>query len=179
MTHVVTVDEALVTAVADVAARTFPLACPPGMPEEDIAAFVAANLSAPRFSAYVADPDRLVVAAVDDDQTVVGYAMAVRGVPDDGEVQRAVVDRPAVELSKMYVVPEAHGGGTAGALMARVVAFADADGARCVWLGVNQQNARAQRFYAKHGFVVRGVKRFRVGSRIEDDYVMVRTSAID
>ncbi|MEO6997186.1 MAG: GNAT family N-acetyltransferase, partial [Terracoccus sp.] len=43
-----------------------------------------------------------------------------------------------------------------------------------VWLGVNQQNERAQRFYAKSGFTVVGTKRFLVGDRYEDDFVMER-----
>jgi ribosomal protein S18 acetylase RimI-like enzyme len=43
-----------------------------------------------------------------------------------------------------------------------------------VWLGVNQENQRAQRFYAKHGFVVSGTKTFRLGEGVENDYVMVR-----
>lgn len=172
--RVITIDDTLLAAVADVAARTFPLACPPGIPEEDVAAFIAMNLSEDRFAAYAADPERHVLAALDDTDEVVGYAMVVRGVLEDEDVQRAVVERPAVELSKMYVLPEAHGAGVSAALMARVVLFAETLDARCVWLGVNQQNARAQRFYAKHGFVVSGIKRFRVGGRIEDDYVMVR-----
>jgi ribosomal protein S18 acetylase RimI-like enzyme len=46
--------------------------------------------------------------------------------------------------------------------------------AKSVWLGVNQRNQRAQRFYAKHGFTINGTKTFRLGSRIENDYVMVR-----
>ena len=43
-----------------------------------------------------------------------------------------------------------------------------------MWLGVNQQNQRAQRFYAKHGFAINGTKTFRLGAGIENDYVMVR-----
>ena len=43
---------------------------------------------------------------------------------------------------------------------------------RSVWLGVNQENARAQRFYGRHGFAVVGAKRFRVGDRDESDFVM-------
>jgi len=43
-----------------------------------------------------------------------------------------------------------------------------------MWLGVNQLNARAQRFYAKHGFERVGVKRFLVGDRFEDDFVYER-----
>ena len=40
-----------------------------------------------------------------------------------------------------------------------------------VWLGVNQENERAQKFYAKSGFEKVGTKRFLVGDRYEDDYV--------
>ena len=36
----------------------------------------------------------------------------------------------------------------------------------------NQENARAQRFYGRHGFAVVGAKRFRVGDRDESDFVM-------
>jgi hypothetical protein len=80
--RVITVDDTILAAVADVAARTFPLACPPGMPEEDVAEFVAMHLSEDRFAAYAADPERLLLAALDDDDVVVGYAMVVRGVLD-------------------------------------------------------------------------------------------------
>ena len=47
-------------------------------------------------------------------------------------------------------------------------------GASGVWLGVNQQNERAQRFYRKSGFEVVGTKRFLVGDAYEDDFVMER-----
>jgi ribosomal protein S18 acetylase RimI-like enzyme len=40
------------------------------------------------------------------------------------------------------------------------------------WLGVNQQNVRAQKFYAKYGFETVGTKTFVVGDRTHDDYVM-------
>jgi ribosomal protein S18 acetylase RimI-like enzyme len=46
--------------------------------------------------------------------------------------------------------------------------------AKSVWLGVNQHNQRAQRFYTKHGFSINGTKTFRLGAGVENDYVMVR-----
>jgi ribosomal protein S18 acetylase RimI-like enzyme len=57
------------------------------------------------------------------------------------------------------------------------VATAAARGARSVWLGVNQKNQRAQRFYAKYGFRFNGTRTFQVGARREDDYLMVRELA--
>lgn len=161
------------TELADVAARTFPLACPPAVSAENVAAFIAANLSAARFADYLQDLDRAVFTAVDDGR-IVGYAMLIHGVPDDADVQRAVTARPAVELSKIYVLPESHGGTTSAALLQAVLDYALDCGAHCLWLGVNQQNQRAQRFYGKHQFTVAGTKTFTLGAAVEQDYVMVR-----
>jgi len=159
--------------LADVAAATFPLACPPSSTPENIAAFIAGNLSADRFGDYLRDPERAVFVA-HDEARILGYTMLIRGVADDADVQRAVPDRPAVELSKCYVLPDAHGGDVAATLMDASVAYARELGARCVWLGVNQENERAQRFYRKHGFEVTGTKTFQLGARTESDYVLVR-----
>src|SRR4029078_8558285 len=108
------------------------------------------------------------------DGRMIGYAMLIRGVPEDDDVQKAVTLRPAVEISKMYVLPDSHGAGGSAALMTDALNHAPHLDAKCVWLGVNQNNERAQRFYAKHGFTINGTKTFRLGSRIENDYVMVR-----
>jgi ribosomal protein S18 acetylase RimI-like enzyme len=165
--------EADLPELADIAARTFPLACPPSATQENIAAFIAENLSQERFRDYLADSDRAVLAARADGR-IVGYVMLIRGVPDDDEVQQAVTARPAVELSKMYVLPDGHGAGVSAALMTAALQHATDLGAKCVWLGVNQQNERAQRFYTKHGFTINGTKMFRLGAGIENDFVMVR-----
>ncbi|KUI42330.1 acetyltransferase [Mycobacterium sp. IS-1590] len=160
--------------LADVAARTFPLACPPEVTPDDVAAFIEENLAESRFGDYLHDPDRVVLVARTG-ACLTGYAMLIRGVPDDPDVHRAVEPRPAVEVSKIYVLPEHHGSGVATALMTEALRTAADVGAAVVWLGVNQQNRRAQRFYAKHGFAVSGTKTFRLGAAIEDDFVMVRT----
>ena len=159
--------------LADVAAKTFPLACPPSVTAENVAAFIDENLSEARFADYLADPDRIVLVAREDGR-MVGYAMLIRGVPDDEDVQRAVTLRPAVEISKMYVLPDSHGAGVSVALMTEAVEQAEELDAKCVWLGVNQKNERAQRFYTKHGFSINGTKTFRLGTDTENDYVMVR-----
>lgn len=159
--------------LADVAALTFPLACPPAATPQDVAAFIAENLTADRFGEYLSDTDRVVLVARVGGR-ILGYAMLIDGVSDDADVRRGVTCRPAVELSKMYVVPDGHGVGVSAALMTAALEAAGAREAACVWLGVNQENLRAQRFYAKHGFAVTGDKTFRLGGRIENDFVMVR-----
>ena len=127
---------------------------------ENIAAFVEANLSPDRFAEYLADPQRAVLTATHDDR-IIGYAMLIR----DGD---------SAELSKIYVAPEHHGTGVATALMDLALTTAGEWGVGRVWLGVNQANQRAQRFYAKSGFEVSGTRTFQVGAGRENDFVMTR-----
>lgn len=172
--HLASTDSVDTHELAAVAARTFPLACPPSIAWANIASFIDTNLSAARFAEYLADPHRVILTARHDDR-IVGYAMVVDGVGDDPDVARAVEVRPAAELSKMYVLPDFHGAGLSTALMERAVAAVADWQVRCVWLGVNQENFRAQRFYTKHGFTISGTRTFLVGEDLrENDYVMVR-----
>lgn len=161
-------------ALGELAALTFPLACPPGSTAEDQAAFVAGNLSADHFRSYVADPGRTLLVAAAEDGALVAYAMLVAGDPTDPEVDAAVGIRPTIELSKCYVHPDHHGAGIAHTLMAASLEAARAHGAAGVWLGVNQHNARARAFYERSGFAVVGTKHFQVGGRLEDDFVLER-----
>ncbi|WP_431220212.1 GNAT family N-acetyltransferase [Leifsonia xyli] len=162
------------TGLAAVAAATFPLACPPHTTDEAKAAFIASVLSEERFAEYFADGSRRLLLAEDSDGFPIGYTMIVLGEPADEDVRGSIRIRPAAELSKCYVLPGHHGAGVAGRLMAESLVLAADAGAEGMWLGVNQENARAQRFYGKHGFERVGVKRFLVGDRYEDDWVMER-----
>ena len=93
-----------VAELAAVAAATFPLACPPTASPADIGPMIAAQPSpSQRLAEYVADPERVVLAARGDGR-IIGYAMLVRGIGDDPDIAAAVPQRPAVELSKMYVL---------------------------------------------------------------------------
>jgi diamine N-acetyltransferase len=165
--------------LAEVAAITFPLACPPHTTDAAKAAFIAEHLSEPRFAEYVADADRILLIAeesAEDGQagaaSAIGYTMLVFGEPHDTDVAAALRIRPAVELSKCYVLPGHHGAGVAGMLMSASLDAARARGAVGVWLGVNEENAKAQRFYGKHGFEKVGTKHFKVGDKLEDDHVL-------
>jgi GNAT superfamily N-acetyltransferase len=158
-------------ALSDVAAATFALACPPHITQESIQTFIRTVLSEKCFESYLADDDRDLFLAEDEQAGTVGYAMIVAGEPADLEVRAVLRHLPTVELSKIYVLPGNHGGGVAAALLAATLEAARARGARGMWLGVNQLNERAQRFYAKSGFSQVGSKRFLVGERYENDFV--------
>ncbi|MFQ4148185.1 N-acetyltransferase [Arthrobacter sp. LAPM80] len=164
-------------ALAELAAVTFPLACPPDSPAAEISAFVAANLSTQAFAKYLADPSRILFVAeetaVDGAGHLLAYTMLVDSPPSDADVA-AVSDPDAVELSKCYAHPDVHGGSISRDIMQASLGWITEHGNRQAWLGVNSENLRAQRFYGKHGFSVAGTRSFQLGKRVEHDYVMVR-----
>lgn len=168
-------------ALADLAARTFALACPPHTSRADIDRHIAASLSTTAFCQDLADPavtmliaDRCVgPCTCAGSHTPVGYVMVVAdSPPPDGP--RGL--RP-LELRRIYVASDHHGTDVAPRLIAAVLNLARERGHDVVWLGTNKLNERAIRFYRKSGFDITGHKTFQVGFAVEDDYVMLRRIA--
>ena len=166
--------------LVELAALTFPLACPPEVTPEDSAAFVAANLSAENFTGFLEDEKRLVLVARQDGR-LVGYCLLVLVAPTDPEVLEALDQgralRPSAELSKFYLHPDTHGSGLAAQLVEAAAGAAASVGARSLWLGVNKDNVRAQSFYRKSGFQASGRRSFQVGAHTFRDLIMVRLLA--
>ncbi|MCQ1950934.1 GNAT family N-acetyltransferase [Arthrobacter sp. zg-Y859] len=166
-----------VPGLADLAAVTFPLACPPEVTPADSAAFVAANLSAERFAGYLGDETCRVLVARTEGR-LSGYCLLVLAPPSDPDVVEALESgramQPSGELSKFYLHPTAHGSGLAGQLVEAAARVAESAGARSMWLGVNNRNVRAQSFYRKSGFTTVGRRSFQVGVHTFRDLIMVR-----
>ncbi|GAB3097372.1 GNAT family N-acetyltransferase [Isoptericola nanjingensis] len=176
--------------VAWLAAVTFPLACPPGTSVATMAAHVATHLSPSAVRGWVRSDAHALLVAVDEELDAradgptapLGYALVSLGEPSGDEEQRVlrsvVGPAPYVELSKIYVHPDALGSGVAARLLdAAVSAATELGGDAPVWLGTNAQNARAQSFYRKHGFEVAGTRTYDVGGVRHDDVVMIRRPA--
>lgn len=150
-------------ALADLAAVTFPLACPPSLPAEAVAAFIAEALSTAAMAGYLADEDRLLlVAAPATGEHLLGYTMLVEQPDAAGEVV----------LDKCYVHPDHLGSGLADSLLRASIERAVGRGATRMVLGTNVANRRAQRFYTRHGFALTGRRSFEVGGEPQDDVVM-------
>lgn len=140
------------------------------MTAEAINEFISASLTANNFEKYIADPARVLMLA-EIDGVASGYSMLLGGEPADLDARAVLKTRPTVELSKFYVVLDHHGAGLAAKLMAGTLDAVKEMGGKSCWLGVNQLNAKANRFYEKSGFAVVGTKRFLVGDQWGDDFV--------
>ena len=163
-------------AVSELAARTFPDACPASLPSESIEEHITTQLGPEVFEAAIASPDqhRLFVAEAGAD--LVGYALTHVGpdaLPSD-LVRPGRVEEGSAYLSKCYVDRAWRGSGIADALIEHAVADAGAAGHRAIVLGTNRGNKAAQAFYKRHGFRKRSTRTFDVGGVRNYDVVMVR-----
>ncbi|MEJ1115247.1 GNAT family N-acetyltransferase [Paenarthrobacter sp. CCNWLY172] len=157
--------------LAELAAATFPLACPPGSSPADIQAHLEKTLSEANFEDYLADAN-ITIMVLDDDGQLLGYTMLIAKPATDPDVASVLSALPSTELSKCYVHPDHHGKGAASQLIKASLADAADKGASGVWLGVNSENAKAIRFYEKSGFQRVGTKSFTLGTAVEHDFVM-------
>jgi ribosomal protein S18 acetylase RimI-like enzyme len=159
--------------LSELASATFPLACPPHTTQAAIADFISKNFALTNFEGYLSDPNRVLFLATAGGEAI-GYAMLVLREPSDSDVIASITVHPTSELSKLYVRPGHHGAGVSIALVAAAVESARGAGRAGMWLGVNQENERANAFYDKSGFARVGAKKFLVGENWEDDFVRER-----
>ena len=136
----------------------------------DIVAHVATRCTPETFTRWIDDPQAWVThAAIEATDTPLGFVVLsapdfpIPLTPDD------------IELRRIYVLATAHGQGVGPALLAAAIAEARARGKRRMLLGTHPENTRAQRFYAREGFVLTGRRQFHVGDRVFDDPVYALT----
>jgi len=163
-------------ALADLAARTFPRACPPGLPVADQKEFIATQLTTKLFQQRIANPANNLVDVAEVAGNLVGYTWVKfpqgQEPPPAADVAAVVTARPQAELSKIYVDVEYAGTGVAGVLIDRAITAAADRGIAVLWLGTNDGNRRAQRFYRRHGLRKVGTRSFLVGDYQNLDAIM-------
>lgn len=94
-----------------------------------------------------------------------------------GDAQNEPMDRPALEIERIYVTEAFQGTGIAQALLVKARERARATGARRIWLGVWERNPKAVRFYQKNGFRQFGEHHFVLGDETQTDWLMAQDLA--
>ena len=141
-----------------------------GYDPADVETYVAQAFSPAQQARELDEPGARVLVLEDLEDGMLGFAH-LRQTPAP-----AVLDgRFALEISRFYVDRQWHGRGIARVLMSACIAEARSRGADTLWLLVYQHNARAIAFYEKSGFRRSGTAQFRMGSRVDDDWLMVRS----
>ena len=78
----------------------------------------------------------------------------------------------SIELERIYIMSEYQGYKIGFSLMMRCVMQAITEGYRALWLGVNEKNDIAIKFYEKFGFKKIGTHQFKFGKDLQEDWLM-------
>jgi diamine N-acetyltransferase len=154
--------------LSQIGAATFALACPPSTPAEDLEGYIRSELSPQRFREHLESQSKAILAA-EVDGTVAGYLMLCRE-----QAPGIVRGNKPLEIRRLYVLPQFHGGAIGLLLMGHAVERAQVDRHDSLWLSVSKENRRGITFYRKAGFAVIGEQAFAVGSELHEDFIMVR-----
>ncbi|KUI61500.1 Spermidine/spermine N(1)-acetyltransferase [Cytospora mali] len=160
-----------------------------GCTPEQLQQYLSESYTPDAIAKDIADPDKeLLVAAdlptptpgpasdagagTDADGTILGFILMTRGSHLHEPCVRHL--EAPVELQRLYVGLGQHGRGVGRALAEAVVEMAREEGFKHMWLGVWEENHRAQKIYGKMGFVRIGEHVFDVGGDLQTDIIMFK-----
>jgi len=155
--------------LAELGARTFVETFAGDNTAEDMAAYLTSAFNETKQAAELADPDSAIYIA-EENGVAVGYAMLRSGIAPD-----FVTDDQPIELVRLYVSREHLGDGVGAGLMQACINEAAHEGYRTIWLGVWENNHRAQAFYRKWKFHNVGTHIFQLGNDAQTDVLMERS----
>lgn len=138
-------------------------------PPEHLSAFLAEVYTPDVMRKDIEDPDKYTVLLVSkaDPQRLCGYGMVHDGSVRTGE--DVSLAPHSVEIKRIYVDMPFHGSGAAHLLMTHVMEVVARKARKHVWLGVYEDNFKAQKFYRKFGFREVGEHVFMVGDTPDRD----------
>ncbi len=145
---------------------TFEPAFAPNNTPENMAAYMGMAFSEEKLRSELQNPDSLWFFAKVDSQPV-GYLKLNLG-PAQTELQNP----DALEIERIYVLPEYYKAGVGQVLLDKAVEVGRSRSLAYVWLGVWERNPRAIRFYEKNGFQRFGEHPFWMGTDKQTDWLM-------
>jgi len=155
--------------LAELGARTFSETFAVDNTPEDMAAYLPSAFSPAQQAAELADPHCLFQIA-ETNGVAVGYSMLRSENPPAG-----VNGEKPIELVRLYVSRESLGSGVGAALMQACLGEARQRSYKTLWLGVWENNQRAQAFYRKWNFIEVGTHLFQLGDDLQTDILMQRS----
>lgn len=154
------------TALVEMARKSFLQAFTSGNKIENVLSYLEEAFTLEQFTEeYDHAASTFFVAEIEGE--IVGYTK-VNMIP----AQTDVHDPESLEIARLYVLEEYLGHGLGLGLLNYAFAFAKQEKKKFLWLGVWEKNARAIRFYQKHGLQKFGEHPFPFGDEIQTDWLM-------
>lgn len=143
------------------------------MPASDLEAYLAESYSPSAILADLANSnkDTVVICPITNPDHVLGFATLTRGT-----IEPCIrhLEGTTVELQRLYIEPDSHGQGLGKSLITHVETIARHEGFATMWLGVWEENVKAQQVYGRLGYEKVGDHDFVMGSCRQTDWIMLK-----
>lgn len=159
-------------AVADIGCTVFGNSFGYSMPKKDLEQYLIDAYSLPSITKDFKSSDTDIIVAVTPDERgkerIVGFAQLTRGTTEP-----CLADKSNYcELQRLYVSEDQHGRGIGSSLMNEIDDMARKQGFTGMWIGVWEENLKAQRVYKRQGFEKCGTHDFVCGEEVQTDWIM-------
>jgi ribosomal protein S18 acetylase RimI-like enzyme len=132
----------------------------------DLASYIRESFEIEKIRAELADP-RTTFLIIFRAEKAVGYAILREGSKID-----CIKSENSIELQRIYTIERVYGTGAGECLLKHCLATARQRGFATLWLGVWEENLRAQKFYAKYGFTRVGELAFPYAGTVGTNFVL-------
>ena len=161
-----------ISAIASLGARTFANTFGYSLRQSDLQDYLETAYSHSAMKNDLSNPSVDIFVAYDEQDTdhVMGFVQL-----REGTTETCLKDlENIVELQRLYVDEKYHGTGVGGALVRYVETLARQRGFDFMWLGVWEDNLKAQKAYERFGFKKVGEHDFKMGTCIQTDWILTR-----
>ncbi|KAK9489508.1 acyl-CoA N-acyltransferase [Lipomyces doorenjongii] len=159
-------------AIATLGSHVFAATFGHSVAPQDLNDFLERAYSVSQITRDLSNPQRHFFVACVDQGRVIGFSELREGSTPEDCVSGT--ENP-VELYRLYVGLDFHRAGVGRSLIEKVEGLAKERGFKTLWLGVWEENLRAQKVYEKMGFVRVGDHVFKVGEVVQTDYIMSKS----
>ena len=137
--------------------------------EKNMKDYLEEKFAIGKLTTELSNPDSEFYFAHIDDR-ILGYLKV-----NFGEAQTELKDKEGLEIERIYVLQEFHGLKVGQLLYLKALEIAKDTDLKYIWLGVWEENLRAQNFYKKNGFVAFDKHIFVLGDQKQTDLLMKLT----
>ncbi|CZS98914.1 uncharacterized protein RAG0_07466 [Rhynchosporium agropyri] len=157
-----------IEAIASLGSRVFTASFGYSLSTRDLEAYLQSAYSIAAIISDLSNTNIDTIVATDSQDHVVGFSQLTRGTTEpclEGMEK-------TVELQRLYVSEDCHGAGIGRKLANRVEELAREQGFVTMWLGVWEDNLKAQKVYEKLGYVKIGHHDFVMGDCVQTDWIL-------
>jgi len=142
---------------------------------ENMTHYLNASLTNEKILEEILDPENTFV-LVEHQQVIIAYYKLTVGFETiHPSIPALFLEKASIMLERFYVDFAWHGSIVAKQMMQHCLDLAASLQKDCIWLGVWENNFRAQKFYQKWNFEIVGSHPFVMGDETQTDYWMARS----